>query len=234
MRILYVAVFLAVCGATSFFCTLPAFALEGELAWEKKKLYVEVEAGGSFANLESSGWNTDGGGFANTGDDNDGSAVAGVRLGRQFLDFLRADIGYTYRGRVSFITDSFKPPTPTFFYRTHIDSINTVMLSLFLEPFHIEKFTPYIGGGVGNTWINGYTNDDDHEGKCSQMNFSWQGEAGVQYELIDQVTLKLGYRYIDMGELKINLSNLDTGTSAGSLEGRIIANEVVFGARYNF
>ena len=223
MRTLYVVGFLAVCVVAVFFCTSPAFALD------KIKLYVEGEAGGSFANLESSGWNT-AGSFANTGEKGDKSPVAGVRLGAQLLDFLRADIGYTYRGCLGFTTNSL---TPTYFYRTHIDNTNTVMLSLFLEPVHLKKFTPYIGVGVGNTWMKSYTNDTVVGGSRSQMNFSWQGETGVQYGLTDRITLKLGYRYVDMGKLKINLSN-SVGGSAGSYKGRLTANEVIFGARYSF
>jgi opacity protein-like surface antigen len=208
---------------TVFFCTSPAFALD------KIKLYVEGEAGGSFANLKISGWNT-AGPHANTGEKRDKSAVAGVRLGAQLLDFLRADIGYTYRGRMGFTTDSY----PGFYYRTHIDNTNTVMLSLFLEPVHIKKFTPYVGVGVGSTWMKGYTNDMVVQGRRSQMNFAWQGETGIQYGLTDRITLKLGYRYIDMGKLKINLSHIGTGASAGSLKGDLTASELIFGARYSF
>jgi opacity protein-like surface antigen len=226
MRNLYVAVFLVACVVTVFFCISPVLALD------KIKLYVEGEAGGSFANLDSSGWNTLGP-HANTGEDSDKSVVAGVRLGAQFLDFLRADIGYTYRGSLGFTTNSFQG-TPNYFYRTHIDNTNTVMLSFYLEPVHIKKFTPYIGVGVGSTWFKGYTNDTLVGGSSSQTNFSWQGETGVQYGLTDRITLKLGYRYIDMGKLKINLSHIGTGASAGSLKGDLTANEVIFGARYSF
>ena len=66
------------------------------------------------------------------------------------------------------------------------------------------------------------------------MNFSWQGETGVQYGLTKQITLKLGYRYIDMGKLKINLSEIGTGESAGNYKSRLIADVMIFGARYSF
>ncbi|MFA5286912.1 MAG: outer membrane beta-barrel protein [Candidatus Omnitrophota bacterium] len=227
MRILYIVGFLAVCVVTVFLCTSPAFALD------KIKIYVEGEAGGSFTDFESRGWNTQGP-HANTGEKSDKSAVAGMRLGAQLLDFLRADIGYTYRGCLGFTTNSYQPPTPTFFYRTHINNTNTVMFSLFLEPVHFKKFTPYIGAGVGSTWMKGYTNDTLVGGSSSQTNFSWQGETGIQYGLTDRISLKLGYRYVDMGNLKINLYHLGTGASAGDYKGKLTANEVIFGVRYNF
>ena len=116
------------------------------------------------------------------------------------------------------------------------------MFSLYFEPVRFEKFTPYIGAGVGSTWTKISTSDSFKgssvkitKGSKYKANFAWQAEAGIQYDLTQRLTLKLGYRYIDMGNLKVHLHPVaDPGEPYGSYRGELTANEVILGIRYSF
>jgi opacity protein-like surface antigen len=210
------------CIVTVVFCCSPS------LAFDNVKFYLEAEAGCTFVNLDSGGFNT-AGSFPNTGDDWDTIVVPGAHVGAELFRFLRADLGFNYRGNLDFTTNSFAPPVPTYFYDTDVDTY-TLMFSLYLEPFHYKKWTPYVGTGVGSTWMKITTDDTAVQGSGHDTSFSWQAEAGIQYELTKHFTLRLGYRYIDMGSFDIPLWD----GAAGNFEGDLAAHEILFGVRYRF
>jgi len=209
------------------FCSSPAFASDNV------KFYLEGETGASFAQFDSGGHNTIGP-HDNTGHDSDTTVVPGVHFGAGLFSFLRADLGFNYRGNLDFTTNSFQPPTPTFFYKTKIDHTYTLMASLYFEPIHLKKWTPYIGAGVGSAWVEDKTNDTVVQGSSKETNFAWQAEAGIERELTEHLTLRLGYRYIDMGDIKIALNTISGAIPGGSLKGDLTAHEVIVGLRYSF
>lgn len=222
MKKLVFAGIIGLCVAVVFLCSSPTFA------FDKIKFYVEGEAGCSFVNLDSGGLNT-AGPHPNTGDDWDIMVVPGIHAGAELFRFLRADLGFNYRGNLDFTTNSFEPPIPTYFYETDVDTYS-LMFSLYLEPFHFKKWTPYVGAGIGSTWMDVRTDDTAVQGSGYDTSFSWQAEAGIQYELTKHFSLRLGYRYIDMGSFDIALD----GGSAGNFTGDLTAHEVLFGVRYTF
>ena len=210
------------------------------LASDDLRFYVEGEVGGSFADFDSGGWQSYDN-FANTGDDSDEALITGVHFGSKIFEYLRADIGFSHRGDFDFKTNSYPLPTSPFFYKTKIEDIYTLMFSIYFEPVHYKKFIPYIGAGVGSTWAKISTNDTGAWGSRDKAIFSWQAEAGLQYDLTQRVALKLGYRYIDVGNLEVHLRGVDVDwrgnesvVSAGKYRGELTANEVIFGIRYRF
>ena len=119
------------------------------------------------------------------------------------------------------------------FWKQTLDDVRDYGLNARFEPVDFGKFTPYIGAGVGSAWLKGSTNDTVVRGSRSETNFAWQGEAGIQYELTERIDLKLGYRYIDMGTLDIDLVTPGLA-SAGNFNADITSHEVLFGVRYSF
>ncbi len=225
MKKLYVMSLLGACIASVLFCSSVA------LASDDFRLYVEAEVGGSFADFDSGGWNAEP--FKNTGDDDDEALITGAHFGAELFEYLRADIGLSHRGDLDFKTKSY-PLSTTSFYKTKIEDTYTLMFSLYFEPVRFEKFTPYIGAGIGSTWTKISTNDTKVKGSRDKAIFSWQAEAGIQYDLTQHLTLKLGYRYIDLGNLEIHLRSVEDGTHYGKYRGELTANEIIFGIRYSF
>jgi outer membrane immunogenic protein len=78
------------------------------------------------------------------------------------------------------------------------------------------------------------TDDTVVEGSRRETNFAWQAEAGIQYELTKHFTLRLGYRYIDMGSFDASLASISGGGSLGHFKGDLTAHEVLLGLRYRF
>ncbi len=96
------------------------------------------------------------------------------------------------------------------------------------------RLTPYVGGGVGA----GYVTIRDFQstnappfvnGDNDQWKFVWAGMAGVGWAVAPNLSLDLGYRYL-------NLGNLQTGRdAAGSMTFKNVAgHEVRVGLRWSF
>jgi opacity protein-like surface antigen len=225
MKKIYIMSLLGACIASVLFCSSVA------LASDDFRLYVEGEVGGSFADFDSGGWNAEP--FKNTSGGTDESIITGVHFGAELFEYLRADIGFSYRDDLDFTTNGY-PLSPNSYYKTKIEDTYTLMFSLYFEPLRFEKFTPYIGAGIGSTWTKISTNDTVVKGSRDKAIFSWQAEAGIQYDLTQHLTLKLGYRYIDLGNLEIHLRSVEDGTHYGKYRGELTANEVILGIRYSF
>ena len=107
--------------------------------------------------------------------------------------------------------------------------------------------TPYIGGGVG-TAINTFANLTDTSYSTSgfgavssaktTVNFAYAAMAGFSYSLTPNLKLDLGYRYLDMGNLKSNAINCNGGIATGCSyevqKYRLTSNDIRLGLRYQF
>ena len=209
----------------------PAFAEDDDQ--NDNKFYIGVEAGNSFVYNHSGGFNT-AGVFHNTGNDRGDAVLVGIHAGREFGP-LRADLGFTYRKHFDFTTNSFQPPTPTFFYESDVRAY-TWMFNLYYDFMDIDKcrWTPYLGAGVGGSRVGITVNDTVVKGKEFDINFAWQAEAGIEYALTKCINLQLGYRYVDMGETTIPLRSIVGGMPSGNFKADLYSHEVVFGVSYRF
>jgi len=232
MKKTYIMSLFVACIASVLFCFSAA------LAADDFRFYVEGEVGGSFADFDSGGWND--APFPNIGTSSEETLITGIHFGAELFELLRADIGLNHRGDLDFTTNSFPSSPQIYFYKTDIEDIYTLMFSIYFEPLHYKKFTPYLGAGVGSTWAKISTNDPAVKGSSDKARFAWQAEAGIQYDLTQRLTLRLGYRYIDMGNFKAHLratragSGVEVGDPSGKYRGELTANEVILGIRYSF
>lgn len=120
-------------------------------------------------------------------------------------------------------------------------NIQSVFLNLFYDIETGTPFTPYVGGGLGVAII-----DADGELKLSEngvsiydesasnsvTNFAFNLAAGIGYDVNENFTLDLGYRYADFG----NAETGDVGFSPFEVKGEadLLAHEVLLGLRYTF
>lgn len=190
MTILAVAAPLAICSA-------PAAAGD----W-----YVKGSLGHAETELESGGLNTAGPHFNKGDDSGDGKLLGflGVAAGRSYGN-LRFEAELTSRFSQDFVTDSFMQPTPTFFYDTKVKSTN-LMLNAFWDFPNSSKWTPFVGAGIGAAYIDIETDDTVVSGDESETNFAYQVGFGTSYDLGSGSAVELGYRYVDMGDVSVDLA----------------------------
>ncbi len=206
--------------------SVPVYAEETSL-----RPYLGVELERTRVDLDSGGYNT-AGMFENTNDDNDAETAYGLKAGLEYGRW-RAELSYVDRQDFEFTTDSFLPPTPTFFYDSEVRA-DSLMLSVFYTFFKHEAVAFYAGGGIGGTKVKIDVTDGVVEGDERNMNFTWQIEGGAEIELSDNWILQAGYRYIDMGDVDVDLTSIGLLIPAGNYEADLVATEAFLGLRYRF
>lgn len=196
-------------------------------------LYLSAHGGVSFGEGDSGGFNTLGP-HPNTGDDNHDSAFGGGALGVAVPVgpvVLRFEAEGTGERSYDMTTESFAPPSPTFFYDAEVRSW-TAMGNLWLDVPLPARFLLSVGGGAGASFHDLEVDDTVVAGSSnSDTAFSWQVGAGLGYAVNDWLTLEIGYRYRDMGEVEAQLRPIGGGARVGDYELDLVAHEAIGGLR---
>ena len=112
---------------------------------------------------------------------------------------------------------------------------NAILLNAYYDFDMGSAFTPYIGAGIGygKTKIAMARYEDEWLTKrtTSHTNITWQIGAGVAYALNDNVSVDVGYRYIDYGKFDKKFI-ADGFVSRNSFQ--VTENELYAGIRYSF
>jgi len=133
----------------------------------------------------------------------------------------------------------------------------SAMANLYLDGPEFWNFTPYIGGGVGTAFVS--WNDFEQGNYCSGTSpsdcgqnggaglnefssgsFETEGEfafaynlmVGTGFKLSENMTLDLGYRYTNIGGVKVLSSALNPGVADDRESGAMEVHEFRVGLRY--
>ena len=105
----------------------------------------------------------------------------------------------------------------------------SVMANAYYDYNTCTPWTPYVGAGLGMSWLKTKMWDDDEKLiDKSVYNLAWQVMAGIAYKVNSNWTLDAGYRYADLGRIRKNLG-YDT-----VIKTAVRDHEIMLGARYNF
>lgn len=194
-----------------------AFVLADLSVAADRGLYIEGRAGAVFgedAQLDAT---------TNQDAEREKGWLGGVGLGYAYGNGLRGEIGVDYRkdtgiDKIGGLSGGGKY------------SAGSLMISGFYDFFRDNKIQPYIGGGVGAAHVDvdnatpvsgSIVNDDD-------INFAFQGMAGIGFNVSPSVRLSLGYRYFAVPDLTFK-------TAAGaSVDADYANHEVMLGVRFLF
>jgi opacity protein-like surface antigen len=187
-----------------------AFYLRGDFGWA---LYENPDIGETGIN------------FTNPSLDN--SVTVGAGFGVNFRDKIRGDI------TVDFIfEEDVKATNPTTgnIHSTTLSSV-AVLTNLYYDFRGRDRFTPYVGGGIGlayNETNNLITNAGTSARGGNSTEFAAALMAGFSYRLDDSWMLDAGYRFLFLGDTKTSSS-----VNANSMHiDDIKVHELRIGVRY--
>jgi opacity protein-like surface antigen len=166
--------------------------------------------------------------------DIDDTARIGVGLGRRFGDWFRSDITLDYAVETGLTGGTIGPCSPA--TCATVERADVTMLSLMMNGYaslgHYEGFSPYVGAGVGfsymswdyNGGLGNYANED--------VRFTYALMAGLAYDVNSNWTVDAGYRFVHVMEGHLIDDN-------AALNGDIrfedlMSHEVRLGVRYTF
>ena len=151
-----------------------------------------------------------------------GSIGAGIKT-----SWLRTDFTLDYVSPVKYTGSVFANGDTT----AHIQT-NAALFNGYFDLGTWYRLTPYVGAGAGVAYVR----VSDYQGPAppvgngdnSQWKFAWAGMAGVGWRFAPNMTADIGYRYLNVGDVK-------TADAGGSMTFKNVAgHEIRIGLRWNF
>ena len=148
----------------------------------------------------------------------DSSMLFDLGIGYQFNNWLRADITAQWRGRANFHGSQF---TDAFAGSALVDNYSgskseaVLMAHGYVDLGTWWCVTPFIGAGIGTSYnrISGFRDDGFgntfgvarpssvvYAADNGKWNFAWALHAGLAYRVTPNVTVELGYSYMNLGD----------------------------------
>ena len=150
------------------------------------------------------------------------TAGAGVKY-----QWFRADMTVDFGAPVRMRGDTALGPSQ---YTTRIDSIS-VLANAYVDLGTWAGFTPYIGAGVGASYLRSkdYTDSSLPPSPLTSSlthttNFSWAWMVGVSYQVAPTWVIDVGYRHLDLGDIA---STMGTGLPADSTVWKSLSTDEV-------
>jgi opacity protein-like surface antigen len=174
------------------------------------------------------------------------SYVLGAGVGYRVSPNIRTELALAYRGGFELDQpDAGAPPTT---FRGRIRSLSAMLQGYY--DFDIgSPVKPYLAAGVGIARNKVKTINATNPAAAtlpalfsnyqfagdSDTSFAWFLGAGVGYAVGSGVTLELGYRYVDLGDLKIPAQTVSFNTGPVAYDGakgQLKTHEVTLGFRF--
>lgn len=190
--------------------------------------------------------------------DLDRSPVYGLGLGYRISPLLRADVSVGLRTALD-LSDGEGNAAGGTAGRNEVTAkirSRAVFLTGYVDagsllPPQYSWINPYVGAGVGyavnrlssltvTNAIAGVGTDTTRSAPSGTgRGLAWQIAAGLGFEVSRSLTLDVGYRYVDLGRLKVDRGIYDYPgtvgeTASNALKGDLNTHEVVVGLRYSF
>jgi opacity protein-like surface antigen len=198
-----------------------------------RRFYITGIIGASFATLQSGGANT-AGDFSNTGRAAANLLTAGGALGTAIdreAGLLRLEVEGRGRDMLTGRTNSFAPPTPTYFYSVRAADGWSVMANAWREWYLNDRLGFYGGGGIGAGGYRLTVDDGVVSGYGHVGGFAWQAGTGTTLRLTQRTTLDLGYRFFDTVSDGLPLTVTGTPVSGGTYQSNFYASELLLSVR---
>lgn len=180
---------------------------------------------------------------------------AGVGVGYRFNNWFRVDGTFEYRGAGQIgVTDRVTFPANggvahlNNTYKGNLSSM-VALFNAYVDLGTWNCLTPYIGAGIGyaSNRISGLTDQGVLNGALygptlatastgTKSGVAWALMAGVGYEVNKNLTLEVGYRYLNLGDAQSGrIQNTYLPESYGPLKAKEIdSHDIKIGMRWNF
>ena len=190
------------------------------------------------------------------GESENHSVFAGVGIGYRFNNWFRIDGTFEYRGGAQIgvndhltYSNGFTTVQQTNSYKGNLTSLVT-LFNGYIDLGTWNCLTPYIGAGIGyaSNRIGGLTDQGivyaggpssatlGTAGSGTKSGLAWALMAGVGYEVNKNLTLEIGYRYLNLGDAQSGrIQNAFLPQSYAPLKAKSIdSHDIKIGMRWNF
>lgn len=171
-----------------------------------------------------------------TGNEKASNAAAALAAGYQWGNGWRTEGEYTFGQKSEFTSGSSTFATS---YNHLQTDVQRLMLNVYRDYQIGYNVALYGTAGVGVSKIKagGWQGNISRQyASTTQNNLTFSIGAGISYTPIEQISLDLGYRYVDMGKIESGYNTFANarGLKDEQMKARLVENQFVLGARYLF
>ncbi|MFM0961226.1 MULTISPECIES: outer membrane protein [Yersinia] len=184
-----------------------------------------------------------------------GSLAAGYDFHPQFSLPMRLELEYTGYGKansnnnMTYDEGPFGYPGYEGKTENNLDvQLQTVLMNAYWDMHNSTAFTPWVSAGVGFSrlsldqytvstdtqistgMVDGSVRSGNHSG--STTNFAWAVGVGVNWAIMDNVSMDLSYRYLDAGDVETGYTTRRGNRETAKVS--VTSNDVMLGVRYAF
>lgn len=170
------------------------------------------------------------------GNDKDHFANAALALGYQWGNGWRSEAEYTFAKGAEYTSGS---SVFTGSYNHLQLNVQRLMLNAYRDYAIGHNFSVYGSAGIGISAIRaggwqGMSGRQYDENR--QNNLTWSLGAGMGYTVTEQLTVDMGYRYIDMGKIESGYNNFTNARllKDEQMKAHLTENQFSLGLRYIF
>lgn len=177
-----------------------------------------------------------------------GALAVGYDFWQQHKLPVRAELEFAMRGNNNYSNDySNVYGTPGMSSELKVNyNASTLMANFFYDFHNSTSFTPYLTAGLGLAFINTEYEYNVRNAGASVFgmnesenftNFAWNVGAGVAYSFNENVSVDLGYRYVNLGNVNVSGSRTIPGTAnqvSYECDNFASNHEVMLGLRLTF
>lgn len=196
------------------------------------KTYLRLDSGESFSRKLGNNYSSDAG----------NSMIMGGGVGYQYNSKVRGDVTVAHRS-FSVKSATTNPATGNSLDSSANVHSTAVMANIYYDIAKIQRFTPYVGAGAGVAFngtssnqkrVNGVPVGEDSSNTTTEP--AWQVSAGTSVAITQNLSADVGYRYQDLGKVKVNTDFSSYGEAANPTGNKtnLSAHEIQAGVRYNF
>jgi opacity protein-like surface antigen len=127
--------------------------------------------------------------------------TGGAGVGWKY-QWFRTDLTIDYGSGAKFLGNA---PATSSYYSMKIDAV-TALANVYFDLGSWSGFTPYVGAGLGASWVRTADYAVASLGPTVAIstrptwNLSWAVMGGVSYQLLPNIVLDMGYRYLAIGD----------------------------------
>ncbi|WP_058972367.1 outer membrane protein [Type-D symbiont of Plautia stali] len=170
------------------------------------------------------------------GNEKASNAAAALAAGYQWGNGWRTEGEYTFGQKSEFTSGSSTFATS---YNHLQTDVQRLMLNVYRDYQIGYNVALYGTAGVGVSKIKagGWQGNTSRQyASTTQNNLTYSIGAGISYTPIEQISLDLGYRYVDMGKIESGYNTFANarGLKDEQMKAQLVENQFVLGARYLF
>ncbi|ALV92585.1 MULTISPECIES: outer membrane protein [Pantoea] len=170
------------------------------------------------------------------GNEKASNAAAALAAGYQWGNGWRTEGEYTFGQKSEFTSGSSTFATS---YNHLQTDVQRLMLNVYRDyqiGYNVALYGT-TGVGVSKIKAGGWQGNTSRQyASTTQNNLTYSIGAGISYTPIEQISLDLGYRYVDMGKIESGYNTFANarGLKDEQMKARLVENQFVLGARYLF